>query len=149
MVEQLTVNQLVVGSNPSLGDFKKEKKMNCVDILKISCCIVGMIIVPFSIIIFMNKDRIVDCVWREKIEQVELNNFSFEARRNAVYINKLIKVYGLCKELDIDKGFYLNLPKKLLDEINYIRGNLEKEIGKEVLGNMSSYKTLCIEKEVK
>ena len=119
------------------------------EILKISCCVVGMFFIPFIIIVSFNKDTIIDFFWKEKIEQVDLNNFSFEARKKASYMNKLIKVYYLCKELDIDRGFYLDLKKKVKDEIDYIQRDLEREVGKVVLKNLDTYKTLYIEEDVK
>lgn len=119
-----------------------EEKMSWSDILKISFTTFGMFLVPVSIITLINKDTILDYIWRERLEPIELNDLSFETRKKAIYINKLIKVYELCKELDIDKGFYFDLIPKIKNEIEYTQKTFEQDVGKEFLEKINNKKSV-------
>jgi hypothetical protein len=43
------------------------------------------------------------------------------------------KIYCLCKELNIDEGFYFDLTTKVKDELNYARLRLNTELGNELI----------------
>ena len=96
-------------------------------------CVVGVLACPAIMMVMCNWGSIKFYFRNEKIEMSELENYSIEVRRHALYLQKLEKVYALVNELNLDEGFYGDFKRKLTDEIRYITGRFEAAYGKEIL----------------
>lgn len=102
-------------------------------------------LVPIAVICFfvwLNfGDQIKFMFNRERIEMKNIESHSYEVQRTALYHQKLVKVYNLVVELNVDEGFYFELKKKIKGEIEYVERQLQIELGKELLESMKEKNT--------
>ena len=98
--------------------------------------VISISILPCFFIFLTYKDDIMFFFRKERSNEIDVSSFSYEVQRHALYLEKLRKVYALCKELDIDSGNYFGLTKKVAGEIDYVESTFNKQLGKETYENM-------------
>ena len=98
--------------------------------------VISISIIPCFCVFLTYKDDIMFFFKKERSTEVDVSLFSYEVQRHALYLEKLRKVYALCKELDIDSGNYFKLTDKVKGEINYVESCFNKELGKETYEKM-------------